>query len=73
MSNTPVSVRYLTLAGRALADARSTVDVTGSGTSFTYRCRGCKATGRHSYEPNIHKDAQDYAAACRALPRPGKS
>ncbi|MEY9995861.1 hypothetical protein ABIE67_007893 [Streptomyces sp. V4I8] len=72
-----VIARYLTDAGKALADPRITVDLRqDSDTSdITGTCRGCEATFAESnyigrcLSTGKHW-AQEHAEKCRALPRP---
>lgn len=71
-----VVARYLTDAGRALADPSMTVDITvNNDDDIDGRCNGCEETFEDS--PYITNDlrtvrhwAQEHAEKCRAMPRP---
>jgi len=68
--------RYLTDAGKALADPSMTVDIVDRGDDdIDGRCNGCEETFEDS--PYITNDlgtvrhwAQEHAEKCRAMPKP---
>ncbi|MFD3820162.1 hypothetical protein ACFWRZ_34310 [Streptomyces rubiginosohelvolus] len=74
---TGVIARYLTDAGKALADPTITVDLTEDpedGSSLGV-CRGCETTFEDSRYLSRDLDtgrhwAQEHAETCRALPKP---
>ncbi|MEV4783957.1 hypothetical protein AB0K53_00635 [Streptomyces tuirus] len=71
-----VIARYLTDAGKALADPSMTVDIRDHGSGdFDGRCHGCGEMFEDS--PYISNDmmtvrhwAQEHAEKCRAMPKP---
>jgi len=68
--------RYLTEAGKALADPSMTVDIVDRGDDdIDGRCNGCEETFEDSsYITNdlgtVRHWAQEHAEKCRAMPRP---
>lgn len=71
-----VIARYLTDAGKALADPSMTVDIIDRGSGdIDGQCRGCEETFEDS--PYISDElgtvrhwAQEHAEKCRAMPKP---
>lgn len=67
-----VIARYVTVGG-------ATVDITSDGRRPHWHCTACPGTSRGAYtgpfgDPftlsQIHKQAQEHAEKCRAMPRP---